>query len=115
MKIYYDKTTGDVLLKREEAPVFHVETTVEQDIATFKVLTKRDRSTFDVMELPAGKYAQDFAECTGFKVDPVMKKLIFAYGGDYMTPLSEQIEEMRVYAQLLSDDIQNLKQSISEF
>jgi hypothetical protein len=114
MKIYYEKTTGEVLLTREEVPPFYVQTTIDQDIATFKVLSERNRNTFDVLKLEFGKYAQDFAECTGYKVNPTSKKLLFSYGGEFMIPLSEQIEEMNVQAQLFRDEILNLQQYVSE-
>jgi hypothetical protein len=75
------------------------ESTVEQDIADFTILSERNRDTFNVIELPFGAYAQDFAECVLVGIDLVTKEPIFAVpdpSGEPVVldkPLSVQINE----------------------
>jgi len=68
-KIYYDKSTGEILVSVGERSGFVRETTVEEDIATFKVLSERNRETFDYIQLEYGQYSQDFMECNGYRVN----------------------------------------------
>lgn len=78
------------------------ETAIEKDIADFKALSERNRNTFDVLELPYGAHAQDFAESNGYRVNPDTKKLEFSYPvpGEpdapqvFGPPLTERIEEI---------------------
>lgn len=108
-KIYYDKSTGDRILELSES-VYLVSTTIDQDIASFTVLSERNRDTFDVLELPYGAYAQDFAECNGYRVNTETKTLEFSYPDTnepdveqpYQAPLSEQINTLK--EQLLTAD-----------
>ena len=101
-KIYYDKATGNVILDTGEMMGAVVETTVDQDIATFTALSERNRDTFDVLQLEYGQYAQDFAECNGYRVNPETKQLEFSYPDPnatepqeavYQKPLTEQLKE----------------------
>ena len=101
-KIYYDLTTGNVILDTGEFQGYVVPTTVEQDIQAYKSLSERNRETFDTIELEYGQYAQDFAESNGCRVNPETKELEFSYPDPneeepqepvYQKPLSEQIKE----------------------
>jgi hypothetical protein len=105
-RLYYDKTTGEIIFEVSERTYFEDVTipTIEQDILTFKILSERNRNTFDVLELPYGAYAQDFAECNGYRVNPQTLELEFSYPDPnatepqdpvYVKPLTEQIEELR--------------------
>lgn len=103
-KIYYDKETGNVILDTGEMMGVVVETTIEQDIETFTALSERNRDTFDVLQLEYGQYAQDFAECNGYRVNPETKELEFSYPDPndpepqepiYQKPLSEELEETK--------------------
>lgn len=78
-RIYYDKSTGNVLVDTGERAGFVVPTTIEQDIATYKILSKRNRETFDYIELEYSQYAQNFAACNGYRVNPETRKLEFSY------------------------------------
>lgn len=101
-KIYYDLETGNLLVDTGERQGAVVSTTVEQDIAVFKTLNERNRETFDVIELEYGQYAQDFAECNGFRVNVETKTLEFSYPDPnepnieqpYQAPLSEQVKNL---------------------
>jgi hypothetical protein len=120
-KIYYDLATGTHLVDTGEMDnVWANPQTVDQDIATFTTLSERNRDTFDVIELPFGAYAQDFAECGGYKVNPTTKELEFApkpitpdeplvFG----KPFSEQIKEQKQYTQQLNDDLMSLSDYVT--
>lgn len=97
-RIYFD-SEGYVILAID----LYGETTVEKDIADFKALSERNRDTFDVLELPFGAYAQDFAEARLIGVDLEKKIPLFAYPdpenpGQEITPpipLSEEVKTLK--------------------
>jgi hypothetical protein len=98
-KIFYDDL-GNVIIDTGERQGSVIATTIEQDIVTFTALSERNRDTFDVLELEFGAYAQDFAECNGYRV--VNGALEFSYPDPnqptqepvYQQPLSEQVKQM---------------------
>lgn len=104
-RIYFDLLTGNVILDTGERVGFVVPTTVEQDINTYQALKERVRETFDYTELEFGQYAQDFAECSGYRVNPETKELEFSYPDpnepekepQFIKPLSTQIAENTAY------------------
>lgn len=111
-RIYYDVVTGYPLAdvgERQGELVFV--TTIEQDIATFKVLSERNRDTFDFIELEYGQYKDDFDECGGnYRVNPETKTLEFSYPDPnepnieqpYQAPLSEKVKQLEL-AQSVTD------------
>ncbi|MGE7121790.1 hypothetical protein ACQKIC_16360 [Peribacillus sp. NPDC046944] len=117
-RIYYEKDTGNLIIDTGEREGYVESRTVEQDIATFTVLSERNRETFDMIELAFGEYGQNFAECNGYRVNRKTKKLEFSYPepGEpeapqvFGPPLTEQIEELKAENTLLK--AQN--QAISE-
>lgn len=108
-RIYYDKATGNVLVDTGERVGFVVPTTVEQDIQTFKALSERNSDTFDYIELEYGQYAQDFAICNGFRVNPETKQLEFSYPDP-----NEPEPQEPVYRKSLSEEVAETKQAIAE-
>lgn len=102
-RIYYDKTTGNEILVEARNGYF-IPTTIDQDIANFKILSERNRNTFDVIELPYGAHAQDFAESNGYRVNVETKELEFSYPDpnkpdtpqEFGPPLTKQIEELQL-------------------
>jgi hypothetical protein len=98
------------------------ESTVEQEVIDFKALSERNRDTFNVLELEFGAYARDFAECNGYRVNPVTKELIFSYPDPnnpeapqvFQKPLTEQIEVLKAEQSQLSADFQGLTDYLSE-
>jgi hypothetical protein len=78
-KIYYDIATGNVLVDTGERHGSVVPTTIAYDIQTYKALSSRNRETFDVLELEYGQYAQDFAECNSYRINPTTKEIEFNY------------------------------------
>jgi hypothetical protein len=96
-RFYYDEN-GFVFFEND----VYGNATIEQDIATFTALSERNRDTFDVLELPFGAYAQDFAECNGYRVNVETGGLEFSYPNPqnpaeepvFQPPLSDQVKQM---------------------
>lgn len=107
-RIYFDKVTGDIILDTGDRQGDILVTTVERDIESYKVLTERNRTTFDVLELPFGEYAQDFAECNGYRVNPTTKVLEFSY------PDPNAPEAPQVFQRSLSERVAEQEQQIAE-
>ncbi|SET86249.1 hypothetical protein SAMN05216389_1463 [Oceanobacillus limi] len=114
-KVYYDILTGNVILDTGERQGSVIPTTVEQDVQTYKILTERNRETFDVIELEYGQYRQDFRESNGFRVNPETKDLEFSYPDPneepqepvYQKPLSEEVDKLK------TEDLNN-KEAIAD-
>ena len=115
-KIYYDKGDGNSIVDTGERSGSVLTRTIEQDIATYTALSERNRDSFDVLELEYGQYAQDFAECNGYRVNPETKKLEFSYPDPnkpeqppvYRPPLSEEIEQMKIKMQMQDATMEEL-------
>lgn len=101
-KIYYDSSTGNEIIQLGEG-VGLVETTINDDINAFRALSERNRDSFDVLELEYGQYAQDFAECNGYRVNPETKELEFSY------PDPNEPEQPPVFQKALSEQIKTLE------
>ena len=107
-KIFYELVTGNIIVDTGERQGSVVATTVEQDIATFTALSERNSDTFDVIELAFGEYAQDFAECNGYRVNPATKALEFSY------PDPENPEAPKVFEAPLTEQIKLLKTELED-
>lgn len=105
-KIFYDTSTGNVLIEVGERRGFVVETTLEQDIQTFKTLSERNPETFDFIKLVYGEYAQDFMECNGYRINPETKQLEFSY------PEPGEVPPEPVYQAPLSVEVANLRELV---
>lgn len=103
-KLYYDKQTGNILVNTGEMSGNVRATTIAQDIATYKVLSQRVRSTFDVIELAFGQYAEEFRTATSYRVNPITERIEFSMSAPapseptappvYVPPLSESIQAL---------------------
>jgi len=101
-KIYYDKATGNIVLDTGERTGSVVSNTIDQDVASYKALSSRNRDSFDVIELEYGEYVNDFMSCNGYRVNPETKAIEFSYYDPntpdtptvYQQPLSEQMAEL---------------------
>jgi hypothetical protein len=102
-KIFHELTTGNVIIDTGERQGSVVATTIEQDISTFTALSERNRDTFDVLELPFGAYAQDFAESNGYRVNVETKELEFSY------PDPNEPETPPVFQKALSEQVIEIK------
>ncbi|MDR7001548.1 hypothetical protein [Neobacillus niacini] len=112
-RIYHEISTGNVILDTGERQGSVVATTIDQDIASFTVLSERNRDTFDVIELPFGAYSQDFAECNGYRVNVDTKAIEFSYPDPsqpdapqvFQKALTEQVAELKAQTQQMNDDL----------
>lgn len=78
-RIYFDKTTGNVILDTGEKQGNVAKTSIEDDIATFTTLSDRNIESFDVIEFTFGEHKQEFTEATSYRVNPTTKELEFNY------------------------------------
>lgn len=101
-KIYYEKATGNVILDTGEKMGAVIETTIDQDFETYQALKERVRDAVGVIQLEYGQYAEDFAQCNGYRVNPQTLELEFSYPDpnttepqepEYQKPLTEQLKE----------------------
>jgi hypothetical protein len=102
-KIYYDKTTGNVIYAcsfNEE----YIDTTFDHDYETIKELHARTKESIGLIRLENGEYEEDFRQCNGYRVNPETLELEFSYPDPnatepqesvFVKPLTEQIEELR--------------------
>jgi hypothetical protein len=99
-RIYYEKSTGNVILDTEERSGNVQETTVDDDFENYIVLAQRVRETVGYIELEYGQYAEDFAACNGYRVNPETLEIEFSYPDPnapeptpvYRRPLTEEVE-----------------------
>lgn len=114
--IFYDNITGEKIVDTGEWSGVNIKKTVDQQIATYKELSERNRDTFDVLELPYGAYSQDFRECIGYRVNVETKALEFSYPDPnepgveqpYQAPLSEQVATLESQVQTQEQAIADL-------
>lgn len=123
-KIYFDKATGNVIQDTGERSGDVVETTQEQDFATFKALSERVPDKVGLLQLEYGEFAQDFMECSGYRVDisgdePALQ---FSYldGTEepeepaFQTPLSEQVNTLKTATAEQQQTIDDLTLAIAD-
>ncbi|WP_342511762.1 hypothetical protein MKY34_14465 [Sporosarcina sp. FSL K6-1522] len=104
-RISFEIATGNVIIDTGEHRGLVVPTTIEQDWQSCTALNEREPSTISVIELEYGQYAQDFTECSGYRVDIETGKLVFSYPDPnkpeieqpYQAPLSEQVSSNMDY------------------
>lgn len=107
--LFFDKTTGEIIIDTGEWENARIKKTVDQQIETYKDLSERNRDTFDVLELEYDAYAQDFSEASGYRVNPETKTLEFSY------PDPNQPETPPVYVQPLTEQIATLETTTAEY
>lgn len=113
-KIYFEITTGNIIVDTGERQGSVKPTTPEQDILSYKALSERVIGSFAYIELPFGQYAQDFAESNGYRVNVDMiselqfeegyKALEFSYPDPnapedpqpFVKPITQQIEDIKL-------------------
>jgi len=100
-RIYYELATGNTILDTGERSGAVVETTVEQDCATYSALAEHVPSTVGCLQLEYGEYSQDFVSCNGYRIDisGETPSLLFSY------PISEISESLMVYRSPLSREL----------
>lgn len=108
-KLYWDKLTGNVIVDVGEMEGDVRETTIEEDYQVYKALQERVPETVGCMKFQFGQYAQDFAECNGYKVNPDTQTLEFSYPDPNIPAPQEP-----VYQKPLSEKVADLEQAIAE-
>ncbi|MFJ2044513.1 hypothetical protein ACIOBL_12950 [Paenibacillus taichungensis] len=61
-RIYYENATGNIILNTGDRSGDVVETTRDQDFASYAVLAERVPETVDMVQLDYGQYYADYAE-----------------------------------------------------
>jgi len=78
-KIYYEKTNGVVIWDKGEMSGSVVETTFEEDIIAFPMLTLILPEQLGIKQLAYGELAANFSVCKGYRVDPQAEEIEFVY------------------------------------
>lgn len=113
-KIYYELSTGDVvLITPEKHSINTINTTKEQDFQMYDVLAARNPDTVGVIQLEYGQYQAEFQSARSVKVNPETKELLFEYPV-YQPPLTAQVETLKAENQALRAESEQLKQKASE-
>jgi len=102
-RIYYEKTTGNVILDTGERAGNVVETSIDDDFVSYYALSERVRETIGVLELEYEQHKQDFSECSGYRVNIETKELEFSY------PDPSEPEKQPVFGKPLTEQIANLE------
>lgn len=95
-KIYYDLETGNVILNTGERSGDVVESTIDQDFASYQILNERVRETVGVITLAYGEYKESFQSASGYRIEN--GGLQFSYDTSptgepvYSPPLEERVK-----------------------
>lgn len=68
-KIYFEKSTGNILVDTGEMQGNVVETTIDQDFQSYTVLQGRIKDSVGIIQLDYGQLTDKFLSCTGYSVD----------------------------------------------
>jgi hypothetical protein len=68
-KIYYEKSTGNVLVNTGEHQGAVKETTIDQDFQLYKALQDKTKDSVGVIQLNYGQLLDKFQSCTGYSID----------------------------------------------
>ena len=101
-KLYFEKSTGNVILDTGEKQGYVVDTTFEQDLEIYAELASRNVDSFSYIQLEFGDYSRDFIESTGYRVNPESLEIEFQYSDEenpeapavFQKPLTEQIKDL---------------------
>ncbi|GAB6927037.1 hypothetical protein JCM10914A_10200 [Paenibacillus sp. JCM 10914] len=102
-KLYYQPSTGNVVFTRGEMTGHVIESTKEQDFASYSKLADYNPNTIGVVQLEHGQYAEEFAACNGYRVNPGTGEIQFLYPDlndpeeppTFRKPLSIEVDELR--------------------
>jgi len=108
-RLYYDNQSGNIIVDTGERSGSVIETTTEQDFAAYVALSERNPDTVGCLKLEYGQYAEDFAQCNGYRVDPVTQQVLFSYPDPnepeqpvYRAPLTETVDRLEDESAMLS-------------
>lgn len=109
-KIYYEISTGDVVLITPEK-FSGIQTIKEQDFAMYEALSCRVPESVGVIQLEYGQYSSDFQTCNSVRVDVGTGDLLFNYPV-FEAPLSVRINALRAENTELGAQNQTLNQQV---
>jgi len=89
-KIYFDKETGNVLIDTGERSGSVIETTQEQDFASYAVLSERVPSSVGVLSLTYGQDREKFG-FYAYHIDPVTETVVWD-----LTPIQQEEVERQL-------------------
>jgi hypothetical protein len=113
-KIYYELTTGDVILiVPEKHGQNAINTTKEQDFQMYDVLTARNPETVGMIQLEYGQYQGEFQSARSVKVDLETNELLFEYP-EYVPPITEQVNQLKIKNSTLEAENTDLKNRLKE-
>jgi hypothetical protein len=94
-KIYYEKITGNIIQDTGERSGNVVETTPEQDFASYQALAERVPETVGLLQLEYGQYMEDFQKSSSVRVDVTVAEpaLLFSFPPE----LGEEQPEEPIY------------------
>ncbi|WP_339267877.1 hypothetical protein MKY48_28160 [Paenibacillus sp. FSL W8-0187] len=122
-KIYFDKSTGDVILNTGERTGWVVETTREQDFKAYTSLSKRVPETVGMIQLEYGAYTEDYAAGGRItRVDLETLKPLFTYPDptnpetpqEPQPPLTEQMSALKTENETLKNRVSDVEMTITE-
>lgn len=122
-RLYYLKTTGEVIQDTGERTGWVVETTLEQDFQTYRSLSERVPETVGMIQLEYGAYAEEYAQgCVIARIDMETLKPLFMYPvqTDPETPqepqaaLLEQVYSLKTENKSLKSRISDVEKTLSE-
>jgi hypothetical protein len=101
-KIYFDKSTGNVLVDTGERSGNVVETTQEQDFASYLALAERVPSTVGVITLPYGQDLDKFGSYA-YRVDAAAETIVWD-----LTPIQQEEVQAQVAIEQRISDIETV-------
>jgi hypothetical protein len=103
-KIYYELTTGNIILSTGEMQGSVIETTLDQDFESYQVLKERIKESIGIIHLQYGELNNEFMTCTGYRVD-ITKSIIDknAIVFSYTNPETKLKEVKNKQKQIISD------------
>lgn len=90
-KLYYEKTTGNLIVDTGERFGSVVETTIEQDFQLYIALQNKLPEAVGIVHLEYGQFSEQFLSCYGFKINLETEEIIFNFISPEST-LEEAIE-----------------------
>lgn len=115
-KIYYEKSTGNIILEIGERMGFVVETTTEQDFNMYEVLQQYVPKQVGCIQLEYGQFADKFG-MYHYRIDPEAQEIVW---GEKINPdipepkptLEQQIAELKQQNLVLMDAIATMYEDL---
>lgn len=122
-RIFYDVQTGDVIFEIGRGQGMDTPP-IEKDIKDYKVLSERNRETFDFLEWEFTRYKEEFDTCISYRVNIELKTVEFQFKEEdedeeivFEEPLTEQLnvvkEDVEVVAAMTSLHLEDAEVIIS--